>query len=112
MGKSIRSKRKKRLRTLKREIVEPHYNAKEALQQAAIEAALQAPKVPIPTKKSQMDEEPEYQGRSGPPVPMSIDDSGSTEVAKGLKAKGKIKKRGKSKGRLKKEKHKQKRLNF
>ncbi|MCO5549281.1 hypothetical protein L7F22_002749, partial [Adiantum nelumboides] len=54
MGKSIRSKRKKRLRTLKREIVEPHYDAKDALKQAAMEAALQAPKVPMPAKKSDM----------------------------------------------------------
>jgi hypothetical protein len=51
MGKSIRSKRKKRLRTLKREIVEPHYNAKDASKEAAMEAALLAPKVEIPNKR-------------------------------------------------------------
>eukprot|EP00250_Pteridium_aquilinum_P000761 c10923_g1_i1 orf=180-515(+) len=111
MGKSIRSKRKKRLRTLKREIVEPHYDAKDALKQAAMEAALQAPKIELPTKKSHMDVEAEYQGRSGAVVPMSIDE-GSTEVTKGLKARGGIKKRGKSKSRLKKDKHRQKKLNF
>ena len=55
MGKSIRSKRKKRLRTLKREIVEPHYDAKDVSKEAAMEAALQAPKVEIITKKKSSD---------------------------------------------------------
>ncbi|KAH7302412.1 hypothetical protein KP509_23G071100 [Ceratopteris richardii] len=111
MGKSIRSKRKKRLRTLKREIVEPHYEAKDALKQAAIEAAMQAPKIQLPVKKSAMDVE-EYQGRSGATTaPMAIDEV-STELTKSLKAKGGIKKRGKSKSRLKKEKRKQKKLKF
>ena len=55
MGKSIRSKRKKRLRTLKREIVEPHYDAKDVSKEAAMEAALQAPKVEIITKKKASD---------------------------------------------------------
>lgn len=111
MGKSIRSKRKKRLRTLKREIVEPHYDSKDALKHAAMEAALQAPKVDISKKKSDMDIEPEYQGRSGAVVPMSIDE-GSSQVVGSLKVKGRIKKRGKSKSRLKKDKRRQKKLNF
>ena len=53
--------------------------------------------------------EPEYRGRSGPVVPMSIDDDDSTNK---LRVKGGIKKRGKSKSRLKKDKRKQKKLNF
>lgn len=110
MGKSIRSKRKKRLRTLKRELAQPHYDLKDAAKFAALEAALQAPKVEIPKKISDMDVEPEYQGRSGA-MPMSIDDNSSHDV-KGLKVKGGVKKRSKSKSKLKKEKRKQKKLNF
>ena len=52
MGKSIRSKRLKRLRTLKRELVTPHYDEKEAAKSSAMEAALAAPKVVIPKKQS------------------------------------------------------------
>lgn len=110
MGKSIRSKRKKRLRTLKRELAEPHYDRKDAPKFAAMEAALQAPKIQLSNKKSDMDVEPEYQGRSGA-IPMMIDE-GSSHKVEGLKVKGSIKKRGKSKSRLKKDKHRQKKLNF
>jgi hypothetical protein len=52
MGKSIRSKRLKRLRTLKRELVAPHYDEKEAAVNSIMEAALNAPKVEIPKKRS------------------------------------------------------------
>lgn len=52
MGKSIRSKRLKRLRTLKRELVTPHYDEKEALKNTVMEAALAAPKVVISKKRS------------------------------------------------------------
>lgn len=52
MGKSIRSKRLKRLRTLKRELVAPHYDEKEAGKNAIMEAALAAPKVELPKKRS------------------------------------------------------------
>ncbi|RWR93353.1 hypothetical protein CKAN_02260100 [Cinnamomum micranthum f. kanehirae] len=48
MAKSLRSKRKKRLRTLRREIVQPLYDEKEAAKLAVQEAALNAPKLPIP----------------------------------------------------------------
>ncbi|XXG82593.1 hypothetical protein AAC387_Pa10g0506 [Persea americana] len=48
MAKSLRSKRKKRLRTLRREIVQPLYDEKEAAKLAVQEAALHAPKLPIP----------------------------------------------------------------
>jgi hypothetical protein len=46
MAKSLRSKREKRLRTLRREIAEPFYDKKEAAKLAAQAAALEAPKVP------------------------------------------------------------------
>ncbi|RWV89229.1 hypothetical protein GW17_00048629 [Ensete ventricosum] len=47
MAKSLRSKRKKRLRTLRREIAEPFYEKKEAAKLAAQEAALAAPRLPV-----------------------------------------------------------------
>ncbi|KAF3793345.1 hypothetical protein EJ110_NYTH09282 [Nymphaea thermarum] len=49
MAKSLRSKRKKRLRTLRRDIAKPFYDKKETAKLAAQEAALAAPKLPIPT---------------------------------------------------------------
>ncbi|XP_061342459.1 uncharacterized protein LOC133288660 [Gastrolobium bilobum] len=45
MAKSLRSKREKRLRAIRREIVEPYYDKKEAAKLAAQEAALAAPKL-------------------------------------------------------------------
>lgn len=47
MAKSLRSKRKKRLRTLRREISEPFYEKKEAAKLAAQEAAIAAPRLPV-----------------------------------------------------------------
>ncbi|XP_006652802.2 uncharacterized protein LOC102721266 [Oryza brachyantha] len=47
MAKSLRSKREKRLRTLRREISQPFYDKKEAAKLAAQAAALEAPKVPV-----------------------------------------------------------------
>ncbi|CAK9144582.1 unnamed protein product [Ilex paraguariensis] len=47
MAKSMRSKREKRLRAIRREIVEPLYEKKEAAKLAVQEAALAAPKLPV-----------------------------------------------------------------
>lgn len=47
MGKSIRSKREKRLRAIRRDIVEPLYQKKEDAKLAAQEAAFNAPKLPV-----------------------------------------------------------------
>ncbi|CAA2977785.1 Hypothetical predicted protein [Olea europaea subsp. europaea] len=47
MAKSMRSKRKKRLRAIKRELVEPIYDKKAAAKLAVQEAALAAPKLPV-----------------------------------------------------------------
>ncbi|XP_073127124.1 uncharacterized protein [Henckelia pumila] len=47
MAKSMRSKREKRLRAIRRELVEPFYDKKEAAKFAAQEAALAAPKLPV-----------------------------------------------------------------
>jgi hypothetical protein len=127
MGKSIRSKRLKRLRTLKRELVTPHYDEKELAKMAAMEAALAAPKVEIPKKRSQVEsmetEEQQSRGRAGQSsssssAAMAIDDSAANASGSGkdltnmLRVRGGIKKRGKSQGRLKKERHHKKKLNF
>ncbi|KAK8940477.1 hypothetical protein KSP39_PZI010036 [Platanthera zijinensis] len=55
MAKSMRSKRKKRLRSLRREIVEPFYDKKEAAKLAAQELALAAPKLPVRVRKADAD---------------------------------------------------------
>lgn len=47
MAKSMRSKREKRLRAIRREMVDPFYDKKEAAKLAAQEAALAAPKLPV-----------------------------------------------------------------
>ncbi|EEE61663.1 hypothetical protein OsJ_16122 [Oryza sativa Japonica Group] len=47
MAKSLRSKREKRLRTLRREIAQPFYDKKEAAKLAAQAAALEAPALPV-----------------------------------------------------------------
>lgn len=57
MAKSLRSKKKRRLRTLRRELAEPIYDKKEAAKLAAQEAALAAPKLAVITPAS-IDEEP------------------------------------------------------
>ena len=43
----MRSKREKRLRAIRREMVDPFYDKKEAAKLAAQEAALAAPKLPV-----------------------------------------------------------------
>jgi hypothetical protein len=48
MAKSMRSKKEKRLRAIRREIVEPFYDNKDAAKLAAQEAALAAPLLPVP----------------------------------------------------------------
>ena len=53
MAKSLRSKREKRLRTLRREIAEPFYDKKEAAKLAAQAAALEAPPLPVRVPPSQ-----------------------------------------------------------
>ncbi|KAL0908753.1 hypothetical protein M5K25_023262 [Dendrobium thyrsiflorum] len=53
MAKSMRSKRKQRLRSLRREIAEPFYEKKEAAKLAAQQAALEAPKLPVRVYKNE-----------------------------------------------------------
>lgn len=47
MAKSMRSKREKRLRAIRRDMVEPLYQKKEEAKLAAQDAALNAPKLPV-----------------------------------------------------------------
>ncbi|XP_065853943.1 uncharacterized protein [Euphorbia lathyris] len=57
MAKSLRSKKEKRLRAIRREIVQPLYDQKDVAKLAALEAALAAPKLPVrqPASSSAMD---------------------------------------------------------
>ncbi|KAJ7969391.1 hypothetical protein O6P43_013365 [Quillaja saponaria] len=56
MAKSLRSKREKRLRAIRREMVEPLYESKDAAKLAAQQAALEAPKLPVrPSPNSAME---------------------------------------------------------
>lgn len=43
----MRSKREKRLRAIRRDLVEPFYDKKDEAKLAALEAALSAPKLPV-----------------------------------------------------------------
>ncbi|KAM7500416.1 hypothetical protein LguiA_024830 [Lonicera macranthoides] len=52
MAKSMRSKKEKRLRAIRREMVEPLYEKKDVAKLAAQEAALAAPKLPVRTYKN------------------------------------------------------------
>ncbi|XP_050371383.1 uncharacterized protein LOC126789297 [Argentina anserina] len=47
MAKSMRCKREKRLRAIRRDMVEPYYEKKDEAKLAAQEAALAAPKLPV-----------------------------------------------------------------
>ncbi|KAJ0018567.1 hypothetical protein Pint_11782 [Pistacia integerrima] len=47
MAKSMRSKKEKRLRAIRRELVTPLYDKKDEAKLAAQEAALAAPKLPV-----------------------------------------------------------------
>ncbi|PIN11746.1 hypothetical protein CDL12_15647 [Handroanthus impetiginosus] len=53
MAKSMRSKREKRLRAIRRELVQPIYDQKDAAKLAAQEAALAAPKLPVKPSPSE-----------------------------------------------------------
>jgi len=53
MAKSMRCKREKRLRAIKREMVAPLYEKKEEAKYAALEAALNAPKLPVRTRRDE-----------------------------------------------------------
>ncbi|XP_038988566.1 uncharacterized protein LOC103699644 [Phoenix dactylifera] len=111
MAKSLRSKRKKRLRTLRREIAEPFYDKKEAAKLAAQEAALGAPKLPVrgppaaAEPSTAMDVEMadggSSQGDQSKSLLKPVGGISKNKIKKKLKLK-KGKKHGKGKGKIRK----------
>lgn len=101
-------KREKRLRAIRREMVDPIYEKKEAAKQAALEAALAAPKLPVRVPgANSMD----TAAASTPDIPIQGDDvemedasqkkAALKPMGKKMKKKLKIaKKRGHCKGKL------------
>ncbi|XP_064975104.1 uncharacterized protein LOC135618172 [Musa acuminata AAA Group] len=114
MAKSLRSKRKKRLRTLRREISEPFYEKKEAAKLAAQEAALAAPRLPV--KAPVAADEPAAETSAAMDMEMAdggsashdqckshlkpIGGIGKKKLKKKLKLKGKKRGKGKGKGKI------------
>lgn len=111
MAKSLRSKREKRLRAIRRDMVEPLYQKKEEAKLAAQEAALNAPKLPVRshnTGTSSVDvaTTPSNTSTNDMDVEMAINESMKAlkPVGKKLKKKiklGKRKRHGKGKIRRK-----------
>lgn len=98
MAKSIRSKREKRLRAIRREIVEPFYDKKDAAKLAVQEAALAAPKLPVPTHNSNTSTAMDTTTTANTPMDVEMDDGkGSTGS---LKANGGIWKKSKRKFKM------------
>ncbi|ONK65846.1 uncharacterized protein A4U43_C06F1570 [Asparagus officinalis] len=106
MAKSMRSKRKKRLRTLRREIAEPFYDKKEDAKLKAQEAALNAPKLPVRMPKPSSDSmELITNETSSNSMDVEMADGGNDQSKSLLKPVGGIgKKKLKMKLQLKKEK--------
>ncbi|XP_041992859.1 uncharacterized protein LOC121743598 [Salvia splendens] len=90
MGKSIRSKREKRLRSIRREMVEPIYDKKDAAKLAIQEAALAAPKLPVKPTRADDDASASFAAME---VETPADDNQSSKFLKpiGKKLKKKIK---------------------
>ncbi|KNA05005.1 hypothetical protein SOVF_194250 [Spinacia oleracea] len=114
MAKSLRSKREKRLRAIRREIVEPFYENKDAAKLAAQQAALSAPKLAVRnTNNTSMDVTsslPPSTSNLTSNLSMDIDmtSQGAAHLkpmGKKMKKKlkiGKGKKRGNGKGKIRK----------
>ncbi|CAM8971550.1 hypothetical protein QQ045_030107 [Rhodiola kirilowii] len=76
MAKSMRCKRVKRLRAIKRDMVEPYYEKKDEAKQTALEAALAAPKLPVREKSSAM----ELSASVSAPAPAAENTSNSMDL--------------------------------
>ncbi|XP_076890566.1 uncharacterized protein LOC143541701 [Bidens hawaiensis] len=88
MAKSMRCKREKRLRAIKREIVAPLYEKKEEAKLAALEAALNAPKLPVRTSRH------ESTSMDATAADMDVEMDEGNQTAKSLKPIGrKLKKK-------------------
>ncbi|XP_015581449.1 uncharacterized protein LOC8268050 [Ricinus communis] len=111
MAKSLRSKREKRLRAIRRDMVEPYYEKKDAAKLAAMETALSAPKLPVfkPTSSASanaMDLTTPSIPTSNANMDVEMDDDNQTKsslkpVGKKLKKKFKLAKRNRhGKGKI------------
>ncbi|KAG7026380.1 hypothetical protein SDJN02_10379 [Cucurbita argyrosperma subsp. argyrosperma] len=100
MAKSMRSKREKRLRAIRREMVEPIYDKKDAAKLAAQQAALAAPKLPVRpspfTNISTMDVAPASTSTAADAA-MEVEMDDGSESMMALKAVGGIGKKSKKK---------------
>nr|ACJ84077.1 unknown [Medicago truncatula]AFK39798.1 unknown [Medicago truncatula] len=97
MAKSMRSKREKRLRAIRREIVEPYYDKKEAAKLAAQEAALAAPKLQV-SVPSTTTMEVSTSSINNNPMDLEMSDGNQTKTS--LKPVGRIGKKLKKKFKM------------
>ncbi|KAK5825443.1 hypothetical protein F383_24821 [Gossypium arboreum] len=110
MAKSMRSKREKRLRAIRREIVEPFYQKKDEAKMAAIEAALAAPKLPAsspPSGSMQLEEQvtaPSSAITNLNSMEVEMADSDENKTKASLRAVGRIGKMSKKKLKIAKKK--------
>ncbi|MBA0576565.1 hypothetical protein Goshw_015120 [Gossypium schwendimanii] len=110
MAKSMRSKREKRLRAIRREIVEPFYQKKDEAKMAAIEAALAAPKLPAsspPSGSMQLEEQvtaPSSATTNLNSMEVEVADSDENKTKASLRAIGRIGKMSKKKLKIAKKK--------
>ncbi|KAH1056392.1 hypothetical protein J1N35_034457 [Gossypium stocksii] len=110
MAKSMRSKREKRLRAIRREIVEPFYQKKDEAKMAAIEAALAAPKLPSsspPSGSMQLEEQvtaPSSATTNLNTMEVEMADSDENNTKASLRAVGRIGKMSKKKLKIAKKK--------
>ncbi|KAG8491060.1 hypothetical protein CXB51_014197 [Gossypium anomalum] len=110
MAKSMRSKREKRLRAIRREIVEPFYQKKDEAKMAAIEAALAAPKLPAsspPSGSMQLEEQvtaPSSATTNLNSMEVEMADSDENKTKASLRAVGRIGKMSKRKLKIAKKK--------
>ncbi|KAK8691705.1 hypothetical protein V6N13_075204 [Hibiscus sabdariffa] len=104
MAKSMRSKREKRLRAIRREIVEPFYQKKDDAKMAAIEAALAAPKLPAPASMQLEQQVAAPDSTTTPPnlnsMEVEMDDSDEGKTKASLRAAGGIGKKSKRKFKM------------
>ncbi|XP_078437826.1 uncharacterized protein LOC144708400 [Wolffia australiana] len=117
MAKSLRSKMQRRLRTLRRDLAQPFYDKKDAAKIAAQEAALEAPKLPVPQYKKPAQDEGDEIGSeitttqvSGNAMDVEMTEGVVPKKSSFLKARGGIGKnsRKKQKGKRGKGKYKKK----
>ncbi|MBA0810787.1 hypothetical protein Gohar_002746 [Gossypium harknessii] len=110
MAKSMRSKREKRLRAIRREIVEPFYQKKDEAKMAAIEAALAASKLPAsspPAGSMQLEEQvtaPSSATTNLNSMEVEMADSDENKTKASLRAIGRIGKMSKKKLKIAKKK--------